>query len=122
MDNTPLNSAMPPLHVWWLIWGGITAAFFAMVGIFETGGIRVDVPPALACLPLAPLAASAASRFVLLPRAASSKRFPLFIVGLALAESGGLLALVMSSPWKTPLTAAAIVLIIVHIPAFIRRS
>jgi hypothetical protein len=32
---------------------------------------------------------------------------------------GGLFALILSSPWKTPLAAAALVLIIIYIPAFI---
>ena len=121
MDNTPLKSATPPVPIWWLIWGGITAAFFAVVGIFETGGVRVDAPSALSLLALAPFAASVLVRFLLLPRAEPAKKFVLFIVGLALAESGGFLALILGSPWKTPLAAAAIVLIIVHIPAFIRR-
>ena len=44
------------------------------------------------------------------------------LLGLALAESGGFLALILSSPWKTPLAAVAIVLMILHIPAFIRKS
>ena len=122
MDNTPLKSATPPLHIWWIIWGGITAAFFVVIGIFETGGVRVEAPSALSFLALAPFAASAVVRFLLLPRAEPAKKFVLFIVGLALAESGGFLALILGSPWKTPLAAAAIVLIIVHIPAFIRRA
>jgi hypothetical protein len=121
MENNPLKSTTPPLAIWWLIWGGITAAFFVVIGIFETGGVRVEAPPALSLLALAPFAASALMRFLLLPRAEPAKKFVLFIVGLALAESGGFLALILGSPWKTPLAAAAIVLIIVHIPAFIRR-
>ena len=122
MENNPLKSATPPLPIWWIIWGGITAAFFAVVGIFETGGVRVDAPPALSLLALGPFAASAAVRFLLLPRAPAAKKLVLFIVGLALAESGGLIALILSSPWKTPLAAAAIVLMILHIPAFVRRD
>ena len=121
MENNPLKSTTPPLAIWWLIWGGITAAFFAVVGIFETGGVLVEAPPALSLVALAPFAASAVVRFLILPRAEPAKKFVLFIVGLALAESGGFLALILGSPWKTPLAAAAIVLIIVHIPAFIRR-
>ncbi len=111
----------PPLSVWWLIWGAITAAFFMVLGIFEVNGVQIEGPPALALVALGPFAASAAVRFLLLPRAEPAKKFVLFIVGLALAESGGFLALILGSPWKTPLAAAAIVLIIVHIPAFIRR-
>jgi hypothetical protein len=121
MANTPLKSVTPPLHIWWIIWGGITAAFFVVLGIFENGGPG-EAPSALSFLALAPLAASVVMRFVFLPRAEPAKKFPLFIVGLALAESGGLLALVFSSPWKTPLAAAAIVMMIVHLPAFIGRT
>jgi hypothetical protein len=121
MEKDPLNPP-PPQPLWWLIWGSITAAFFMVMGIFETGmAAPIDTPPALAFLALAPLAASSALRFVLLPRAEPAKTFIFFIVGLALAESGGFLALILGSPWQTALVAAVIVLIIVHIPAFIRR-
>lgn len=115
-------SQQPPLSVWWLIWGAITAAFFMVIGIFEFNGMRVEVPPALSLAALGPLAASAAVRFLLLPHAPAAKKFLFFILGLALAESGGFLALILSSPWKTPLAAMAIVLMIVHIPAFIRNN
>ena len=112
----------PPLSVWWLIWGAITAAFFMVLGIFEVNGVRIEGPPALALVALGPFAASATVRFLLLPRASEVKKFLFFILGLALAESGGFLALILSSPWKTPLAAVAIVLMIVHVPAFIRKS
>jgi hypothetical protein len=35
------------------------------------------------------------------------------------ATPAGLFALILSSPWKTPLAAAALVLIIAYIPSFI---
>ena len=52
---------------------------------------------------------------------ARPKKFIFFLLGLALAQSGGFFALILSSPWKTPLAAAALVLIIIYIPAFIIR-
>lgn len=52
---------------------------------------------------------------------APPKKFIFFLLGLALAESGGFFALILSSPWKTPLAAAALVLLIIYIPAFIIR-
>ena len=123
MESSPINPPQqPPLSVWWLIWGAITAAFFMVIGIFELNGMRVEVPPALSLAALGPLAASAAVRFLLLPRAPAAKKFLFFILGLALAESGGFLALILSSPWKTPLAAMAIVLMVVHIPASIRKG
>jgi hypothetical protein len=123
MESNPLKPPPPPpLAVWWLIWGAITAAFFMVLGIFENGGVRIEAPPALSLIALAPFAGSAAARFLLVPRAPAAKKFIFFIIGLALAESGGFLALILSSPWKTPLAATAIVLMILHIPAFIRKS
>jgi uncharacterized membrane protein len=118
-----MNQQAPAPLVWWLIWATITAAFFAAVGIFETTGIRTGSPPwtALVVLPL--FIASAFIRFGLLPRVtAPPKKFLFFILGLAFAESGGFLALVLGSAWKTPLAAAALVLMILHVPAFIRRD
>lgn len=113
----------PEPVVWWIIWGAITAAFFMAAGIFETAGVRLEAPPWMALIAIAPFAASAGVRFLVLPRAVKHPmRFNLFIIGLALAESGGFIALLLVSPWKTPLAAAAIVLMILYIPAFMRRA
>lgn len=114
--------APPPPNVWWLIWGGITAAFFTVMGILDYSDMRVEAPPVAAFVALVPFAASAAVRFILLPRVPAESKFIFFIIGLASAEAGGLLSLLLVSPWSTPLTAAAIVLMILHIPAFIRRT
>jgi len=112
----------PPPAVWWVIWGAIVAAFFVIFGAFETAGLEVAVPPAAALLALATFAASAVLRFLWVARGGRAKKFPLFVTGLALAEAGGFLALLAGPPWKTPLAAAAIVMMIIHIPAFIRRD
>lgn len=118
-----MNKQAPAPLVWWLIWATITTAFFIAVGIFETTTLQTGLPPWMALVALPLFIASAMIRFGVLPRAAEPQRkFVLFILGLALAESGGFLALILGSPWKTPLAATAIVLIIVHIPAFIRRD
>ena len=117
-----MNQQAPAPLVWWLIWATITAAFFIAVGIFETTAIQADTPPWIALVALPPLVASAVIRLGLLPRVTETpKKFVFFLLGLALAESGGLFALILSSPWKTPLAAAALVLIIIYIPAFIIR-
>lgn len=121
MENSPVNPGQPPSVAWWAIWGSITAAFFVAAGIFEVAKIRTDAPQAAALIALAPFTASAAIRFILIPRAtAPPMRFTLFILGLAMAEAGGFIGLIIGSPWSTPLAAAAIVLMILHIPAFIR--
>lgn len=118
-----MNKQAPAPPVWWLIWAAITAAFFVAVGIFETTATPAGTPPWIALVALPPLVASAVIRFGLLPRVtAPPRKFLFFILGLALAESGGFLALILGSAWKTPLAAAALVLMITHVPAFIRRD
>lgn len=119
MDHSPLKpSPQPP--VWWLVWAVITAAFFMAAGILETVRVHVETTSAMALAALVPFAASAVMRFGVLPRANTNK-FVVFIIGLALAETGGFIALIFGSPWKTQLLATAIVLMVVHVPAFVRR-
>jgi len=118
-----MNTQAPAPTVWWLIWATITAAFFVAVGIFEATAIRTAALPWTAVVVLPLFIASAFLRFGLLPRVtAPPRKFSFFILGLAFAESGGFLALILGSAWKTPLAAAALVLMIVHVPAFIRRD
>lgn len=118
-----MNSNLPAPLVWWLIWAAITATFFAAIGILDLAAIGTATPPWLSLAALAPLASSAVVRFLILPRTLTPhRRFLFFILGLALAESGGFLARVLASPWRTPLAAAAIVLMILHVPAFILRK
>ena len=118
-----MTTNQPAPIVWWLIWAAITATFFAAIGIFELTGIDAETPPWLSLVALAPITTSAVVRFLVLPRITlGHRRFMFFVLGLALAESGGFLALILNSPWKTPLAATAIVLMILHIPAFIRRD
>ena len=117
-----MNQQAPAPPIYWLIWATITAAFFLSVGIFETAATPAGTLSWISLVALPPLVASAVIRFGLLPGVtAPPKKFVYFLLGLALAESGGLFALILSSPWKTPLAAAALVLIIIYIPAFIIR-
>jgi hypothetical protein len=115
-----MNQQAPAPPIYWLIWATITAAFFLAVGIFETAATPAGTLSWLALMALPPFIASAVIRFGLLPQChgARPKKF-IFLLGRALAQSGGLFALILSSPWKTPLAAAALVLIIAYIPSFI---
>jgi hypothetical protein len=92
-----MNQQAPALHVWWLIWAAITAAFFLAVGIFETAATPAGTLSWLALMALPPFIASAVIRFGLLPGVtAPPKKFIFFLLGLALAESGGFFALILS--------------------------
>lgn len=118
-----MNQQAPAPPIWWLIWATITAAFFLAVGIFETAATPASTLSWLALMALPPFLASAVIRLRPAPPVsrARPKKFIFFLLGLALAQSGGFFALILSSPWKTPLAAADLVLIVVYIPALIIR-
>ena len=112
-----MNQQAPAPPIWWLIRAAITAAFFLAVGIFETAATPASTLSWLALMALPPFLASAVIRFGLLrqchgpgPRSSSSSS--------SASPSRNQAA---SLPWKTPLAAADLVLIVVYIPALIIR-
>lgn len=87
--SLPLPKSPAPV-IWWIMWTAITAG---LVAIYVT--LRPTVPPAatvsLRYLPLVPFAAALLVRWLVLPRFHEGARaFPMFIVGLALAEATGI--------------------------------
>lgn len=118
------NPPAPPPLVWWIIWGAIIAAFFTIYGFLTSGMVPLAAtPPALAVLPLGPLAASLVIRFLVFPRLHHTRfGFVFFIVGLALAEAGGFLGIFLGGDYRTAFAASAIVAMILHVPAFLKPS
>ncbi len=113
----------PPAFVWWAVWAGITSAFFVSYGVFEMVQPVSAIPLPLAAIAFVPLAGSAVCRFLLQPRAASpQKAFVLFIVGLALAEAGGFIGVILGAERKAIYGGVAIVLMLAHVPAFVNRG
>lgn len=89
-------AAKPPVVlIWWIIWAAIVAGLTAL---YFTLGQRPspthDDVIAIRYLPLAPLALAVVVRWLVLPRFDKRLRaFPIFIIGLALAESCGILGI-----------------------------
>ena len=108
-----MNQQAPALPVWWLIWAAITAAFFLAVGIFETAATPAGTLSWLALMALPPFIASAVIRFGLLPGVtAPPKKFIFFLLGLALAESGGFFALIVRA-----CVVVVVVVVVVWVPS-----
>lgn len=85
-----------PLLVWWVIWCAILTGLTAIY-IFlgrRSGGEGLAGGNAMDYVGLAPLALSALLRWLVLPRVnQAGAALPLFVVGLALAEGGGILGI-----------------------------
>jgi hypothetical protein len=113
----------PPAMVWWLIWFAILGAFLVTCTIFVHAVTPVTTDGMLGLVAAAPLVTAAVVRFAILPAARDNqKRFVLFIVGLALSESTGLIAVILGGPARDYLAAAAIVLIVLHAPPLVLRK
>jgi hypothetical protein len=114
------SQASPPPIVWWMIWASILAAFFVFYGVLNTAAQQTNLPPSLGLIAVGPLAASAVIRFLILPRLANRRfQFVFFIIGIALAEAGGFLGIFLGGDQRSIFAAAAIVLMILHVPAFL---
>ena len=92
----PMDGKTPktvPVPAWWIAWFAIMASlattYFALSP--DQSGETTGV---LRYLPIFPLALSTVVRWIVLPRLTQSIRaFPVFIIGLALAEGSGLLGI-----------------------------
>ncbi len=125
MTSTPSNdSAQPafPLLIWWIIWGAILAGLvllYLFLGrgpvkpVSETGDLLFSL------VGLVPLFVSIVIRWLVLPRYDDlSKAFPLFIVGLALAEASGILGIFLGGAYKDDLFVLGVLGIAQYVPFF----
>ncbi|MFO1451838.1 MAG: hypothetical protein U1F61_26985 [Opitutaceae bacterium] len=115
------SSQASPLLVWWIIWFAISAG---LVAISVTIEVR-PAPPgndALKYLPLAPLMAATLVRWLVLPRFTRRARaFPLFVVGVALAEGSGLLGLFLVPESRNEYLLLSLLGLAQFVPVFATR-
>ena len=91
MTTHPQKS--PPKIIWWGLWFAIASGLLGIHAIIPVVEAAPTTGP-LKHLPMIPLLASSALRWILLPRISEGYRaLPLFIVGLVLAEGGSPLGL-----------------------------
>jgi hypothetical protein len=84
------NQAKQPLIVWWILWAAFQIGIFFIYYFLRTPGEQAPsgVQSAVWLAGAVPMALSAVVRWFVLPRVQSGQRaFPLFIVGIALAEA-----------------------------------
>lgn len=107
--------------VWWILWFGITGglvAIHATIPVAEseptTGGLKH--------LPMVPLLASSGLRWMVLPRITDGLRaFPLFVVGLALAEGGSILGLFLVPDLRQTYLVLGVIGLAQYVPFFSKR-
>lgn len=112
------------LLLWWLLW----AATLGGLGLLWLFLARGHAPAAAGAAPLThlagfvPIFVSIILRWLVLPRSTDGGRaLVVFIVGLSLAEAGGLLGLFLGGPWRDELFLLAALAVAQFAPFYAAR-
>lgn len=114
------KEAVPPI-IWWIVWGAITAGLTVLYLL-----VRPPETPSggdsLRYLPIAPFCAAMVVRWLILPRFTGLRAFPIFIMGLALAESTGILGIFLVPALRDVYFVLALAGLAQFVPALIARE
>ncbi len=107
--------------IWWALWFAIAGGLLAIHAIIPVVEMAPTTGP-LKHLPMIPLLASSALRWIVLPRISEGFRsLPIYIVGLALAEGGSLLGLFLVPDLRQTYLVLGVAGVTQYIPFFASR-
>lgn len=116
--------ARTQLMVFWIIWASILAG---LIVIYAVLGQKPVKPVVAADLPvnlvgIVPLFISIVIRWLVLPRCRDFARaFPVYVVGLALAEACGLLGIFLGGPYRESLFVLGVLGVTSYVPVFVKQ-
>lgn len=113
------------LKIWWIIWAMILCGLVAIYLALGRTPLPADVAEKQSLsglVGLVPLFVSIVIRWLVLPRFNDVRRaFPMFIVGLALAEGCGILGIFLGGPYRDDLFVLGALGIAQFAPFFARK-
>ncbi len=120
-SNTPQRT---PLAAWWILWVAVLAALVILYVFLGRGPLpppsRSDLVVNLAGF--VPLFVSIVVRWLVLPRFTNlTTAFPMFIVGIALAEACGIMGIFLGGPYRDALWVLGLLGIGQYVPLFAHR-
>ncbi|MEO6994694.1 MAG: hypothetical protein ABI273_13890 [Lacunisphaera sp.] len=113
------------LMIWWIIWGGVLVGLGVIYFLFSRHkplpvASAADLLINLCGFP--PLFISVIIRWLVLPRYSNPGRaFVIFIIGVALAESCGILGVFLGGAYRDALFLLGIFGIVQYVPVFARK-
>jgi hypothetical protein len=113
-----------PIFIWWILWAGIGGGLVAMYALLGRNGMSTagGLPEASPYVLAVPLLLSCVVRWLVLPRMPTRRKaFPVFIIGLALAENSGLFGIILGVKDRDTLFALAAVGVLQFAPVFVRK-
>ncbi len=113
------------LLVWWILWAGILSGLVIIYVLLGRAPAKAPLPgenPLTGLIGLAPLFVSIIIRWLVLPRLTGLRQaLPMFIVGIALAESCGLLGIFLGGIYKDDLFLLGVLGVTQYVPVFAKK-
>lgn len=114
------------LLVWWIAWAAVLGGLVVIYLVLGRGPVKpepvADKEVLKHLVGLVPLFVSVVIRWLVLPRFDSLQRaFPLYIVGLALAEACGILGIFLGGPFRDDLFVLGVLGVTQFVPIFARQ-
>ncbi|HEX2861197.1 MAG TPA: hypothetical protein VHN79_06140 [Lacunisphaera sp.] len=112
------------LKIWWVLWGAILSGLVVIYLLFGRGPVKAapDEDVLLNLIGLIPLFISIVIRWLVLPRYDDlQKAFPVFIVGLALGESCGILGIFLGGAYRDDLFVLGVLGVMQFMPVFAKQ-
>ncbi len=126
MQPKPASQQPPTALIEWIIWAALTTG---MIVLYILLGVTTTPPPEqtassmLSFFGLFPLTLSSLVRWFILPRIADrKKRLPVFIMGVAMAEGSGLLALFVGGEHRDTMFTLGVLGVAQFFPRFLPRT
>ncbi len=123
-DQSPEGKNRQMLLVWWIAWAAILTGLLVIYFVLGRGPVKPVAEKDLLkhLVGLIPLFVSIVIRWLVLPRFDSLQRaFPIYIVGLALAEGCGLLGIFLGGPFRDDLFVLGVLGVTQFVPIFARQ-
>ena len=119
------NEAKQRLTVWWILWAAFQIGIFVIYHFLSRTSAQPQPPSAASATWLAgfaPFFVSTIIRWGVLPRVARAQAaFPLFIIGIAMAEASCFLGLFIFPAHQQELFMLSVLGIFQFVPCFARR-
>lgn len=117
-------AAKQMLLIWWLIWAAVLVGLLVIYFALGRGPIKPspDKDVLKNLVGLVPLFVSIVIRWLVLPRFDSLQRaLPLYVVGLALAETCGILGIFLGGAYRDDLFVLGVLGVTQFVPIFARK-
>ncbi len=112
------------LLLWWIVWAAVLAGLVIIYVFLGRGPLKPAdrEAPLVNLVGFVPLFVSIIIRWLALPRFDNLVRaFPIFIIGLALAEGCGLLGIFLGGPYRDALWVLGVLGVTSYVPLFAKR-